>query len=92
MSIGEIMNPYYVKYLERCEQSTIPPPKQWRTLITAVLGKWSNLVTESGLDSTVCGRWSRAYLGKGQKKLSIVSVYRVEKHSAPGDATASAQM
>jgi hypothetical protein len=30
-------------------------------------------------------------LGKGKKKLTIAFVYRVGKHSNPGQATASAQ-
>jgi hypothetical protein len=59
--------------------------------VTAVLGQWANLVIESGLDAAGCGRWSHVCLGKGQKKLAIVSVYRVGGHSNPGGATASGQ-
>jgi hypothetical protein len=59
--------------------------------VKSVLGKWANLDLDSGSDPTGCGRWSQGCLGKGQNKLAIVSVYCVEKHSALGDATASAQ-
>jgi hypothetical protein len=58
---------------------------------TAVLGKSANLVIESGLDNTGCSIWSYVCLGKRGKKLAIVSVYRVGKHSNPGQATSSAQ-
>jgi hypothetical protein len=59
--------------------------------VTAVLGKWANLVLQSGSYDKGCGRWSYVCLGKGKKKLEIVSAYRVGKHSNPGQATASAQ-
>jgi hypothetical protein len=59
--------------------------------VTAILGKWANLFIESGSHDTVCGIWSYVCLGKGKKKLAIVSVYHVGKHSNPGQATSSAQ-
>jgi hypothetical protein len=57
----------------------------------SVLGKWDNLVIELGLDDTGCGIWSYVCLGKGKKKLAIVSVYHVGKHSNPSQATSSSQ-
>jgi hypothetical protein len=49
-------------------------------------------IIASGCDETGCGRWSQiTYAAKENKKITIISAYRVCKQTNPGDITASKQ-
>jgi hypothetical protein len=56
------------------------------------LGQMVHRVIASGRDETGCGRWSQiTYAAKENKKMTILSAYRVCKQTNPGDLTASKQ-
>jgi hypothetical protein len=56
------------------------------------LGQMVHRVIASGRDETGCGRWSQiTHAAKESKKMTIISAYRVCKHTNPGDLTASKQ-
>jgi hypothetical protein len=56
------------------------------------LGHMVRIVIASGRDETGCGRWSqRTYATKENKKITILSAYRVCKQTNPGDLTTSRQ-
>jgi hypothetical protein len=56
------------------------------------LGQMVHRVISSGRDETGCGRWSQiTYAAKENKKMTILSAYRVCKQTNPGDLTASKQ-
>jgi hypothetical protein len=56
---------------------------------TAALGAWTHRVVDAWSDATRCGRWSYiAYGGKGGKRLTYITVYRVCDQTDPGDTTA----
>jgi hypothetical protein len=60
--------------------------------ICGALVKMVHRVVESGRADTGCGRWSYlTYDAKDGKKVPIVLVYRVCKHTNPGDLTSSKQ-
>jgi hypothetical protein len=55
---------------------------------TAALGAWTHRVVDTGSDATGCGRWSYiTYGGKGGKRLTYITVYRVCDQTDPGDTT-----
>jgi hypothetical protein len=57
--------------------------------VTAALGNWSHRVIDSGSDATGCGRWSYVtYGGRGGKRFTYITVYRVCDQNDPGDTTA----
>jgi hypothetical protein len=56
---------------------------------TAALGAWTHRVVDAGSDATGCVRWSYiTYGGKGGKRLTYITVYRVCDQTDPGDTTA----
>jgi hypothetical protein len=56
------------------------------------LGQMVHRVIASGRDKTGCGRWSHiTYAAKESKNITIISAYRVCKHTNPGDITESKQ-
>jgi hypothetical protein len=56
------------------------------------LGQMVHRVISSGRDEKRCGRWSQiTYAAKENKKITLISAYRVCKHINPGDLTASKQ-
>jgi hypothetical protein len=56
---------------------------------TAALGAWTHRVVDAGCDATGCGRWRYiTYGGKGGKRLTHVTVYRVCDQTGLGDTTA----
>jgi hypothetical protein len=56
------------------------------------LGQMVHRVIASGRDETGCGRWSQiTYAAKENKKMTIISAYRVSKQTNSGDLTASTQ-
>jgi hypothetical protein len=56
---------------------------------TAALGASTHRVVDAGCDATGCGRWSHiTYGGKGGKRLTYITVYRVCDQTDPGDTTA----
>jgi hypothetical protein len=59
--------------------------------VTAALGHWASRVLRSRKDRTGCGRWSYICIGKKDKKIAIITVYRVGHNRNAGDATAFQQ-
>jgi hypothetical protein len=56
------------------------------------LGQMVDRVIASGRNKTGCGRWSQiTYAAKENKKITLISAYRVCKQTNPGDLTASKQ-
>jgi hypothetical protein len=56
---------------------------------TATLGAWTHRVVDAGIDAVGCGRCSYiTYGGKGGKRLTYITVYRVCDQTDPGDTTA----
>jgi hypothetical protein len=56
---------------------------------TAAMGSWTHRVVAAGSDATGCGRWSYiTYRGKGGKRLTYITVYRVCYQTDPGDTNA----
>jgi hypothetical protein len=59
--------------------------------VTAALGHWASRVLWSGKYPTGCGQWSYICFGKKDKKIAIVTVYRVGHNHNTGDTTAFQQ-
>jgi hypothetical protein len=56
---------------------------------TAALGAWTHCVIDAGSDATGCGRSSYiTYGGKGDKRLTYITVYRVCNQTDPDETTA----
>ena len=82
----------YCKYAHSTMQcETFHSDKKPGGTMTGVMGKWSSRFTDKGTDTQ--GRWSWIILnGRGNKKILIISAYRVCRNTPASAATGTAYM